>query len=162
MSEKAEIIQVPNTLRAKVGGKLAAIDPNLVEKAEAALSSLSENFGDWLSDEVEKLEAAQTRIRKEGYTTETAEALYFRCHDLKGLGTTYGYPIVTRLAGSACKMFDDPEVRMKAPRLLIDAHIDAIRAAVRGGIREENNPTGRLLAEALEARVREFLDSLKA
>src|SRR5690606_513682 len=117
MSEKAEIIQVPNTLRAKVGGKLATIDPNLVEKAEAALSSLAGKFGDWLVEEVEKLDAAQNRIRKEDYTIEPAEALYFRLHDLKVLGTTYGYPIVSRLAGSVCNMIDDPTIRIKAPRL---------------------------------------------
>lgn len=162
MSDKAEIIQIPNTLRAKVGGKVGPLDQTLVTKAEEALSALSENFSDWIADEVEKLEAIQVRIREEGYTTQNAEALYYRCHDLKGLGTTYGYPLVTRLAGSVCKLFDDPEVRMKAPKVLIDAHVDAIRAAVRDNIRDENHPTSRLLAEALETRVREFLDALKA
>ena len=42
------------------------------------------------------------RIRAEGLTPETAENLYFRAHDLKGLGATYGYPLVTRIAGSLC------------------------------------------------------------
>ena len=83
----------------------------------------------------------------------TAEALYFRAHDLKGLGTTYQYPLVTRLAGSLCKMMDDPAKRMAAPLMLIDAHIDAIKAVVRDQIQTDDHPTGKILAETLESKV---------
>ena len=41
-------------------------------------------------------------------------------HDLKGLGATYQYPLVTRLAGSLCKMIDDPQTRLNAPMNIID------------------------------------------
>ncbi|MDC7683887.1 Hpt domain-containing protein [Asticcacaulis sp. BYS171W] len=161
MSEKAQIIQIPNTLRAKVGGKLGALDQAAIAKAEEALTSLSDQFEGWLEEEVTKLEAAQETIRRDGFTTHTAEALYFRCHDLKGLGTTYGYPLITRIAGSICKMLDDEEIRMLSPKLLIDAHIDAIRAVVRGRIKEDTHPVGKTLAETLEARVLEHLDKIK-
>lgn len=162
MSEKAQIIQVPNTLRAKVGGKMGTLDQAAITKAEEALASLSGQFEDWLGEEIDKLEAAQETVRKNGYTPENAEALYFRCHDLKGLGTTYGYPLITRMAGSICKMLDDVEIRMKAPRLLVDAHLDAIRAVVRDKIKEDTHPVGKILAETLESRVRDHLDKLKA
>ncbi|MBW8735286.1 MAG: Hpt domain-containing protein, partial [Asticcacaulis sp.] len=68
--EKAQIIQVPNTLRAKVGGRLGAIDADAIAKAEAALSELSSQFGDWLLEEVKKLEDVQAQIKEEGYTVE--------------------------------------------------------------------------------------------
>jgi hypothetical protein len=42
---------------------------------------------------------------------------------------------------------------MSAPLVLIDAHIDAIRAVVRDEIQTDDHPTGRILAETLEARV---------
>ena len=88
---------------------------------------------------------------------QTAEALYFRAHDLKGLGATYQYPLVTRLAASLCKMMDDPTKRGTAPRTLIDAHIDAIKAVVRDQIQTDEHPTGRILAETLEAGVADHL-----
>lgn len=161
MSDKAQVIQIPNTLRAKVGGKLGALDPTMLAKAEEALSSLSDQFDNWLDDEVNKLEKAQETIRSEGLTEKNAEQLYFRCHDLKGLGTTYGYPLITRIAGSVCKMLDDETIRMQSPRVLIDAHVDAIRAVVRGKIKAENHPVGVTLAETLEARVKEHMDKFK-
>ena len=153
MSNPAQVIRPPNTLRAKVGGGFGGINAEAIAKAEEALKAMSAQFGQWLQDEIGKLDAAQAAIRDQGYTPHTAEQLYFRAHDLKGLGTTYQYPLVTRLAGSLCKLMDDPAQRMQAPAMLIDAHVDAIRAVVRDQIQTDDHPTGRVLAETLEARV---------
>jgi chemotaxis protein histidine kinase CheA len=153
VSNSAQVIRPTNTLRMKVGGGFGGIDANAIAKAEEALKAMSSQFGQWLKDEIVKLEQAQTAIRETGYTVETAEALYYRAHDLKGLGSTYQYPLVTRLAGSLCKLMDDQQKRMAAPLILLDAHIDAIRAVVRDQIQTDEHPTGRILAETLEARV---------
>jgi hypothetical protein len=37
--------------------------------------------------------------------------------------------------------------------VLLDAHIDAIKAVVRDQIQTDDHPTGRILAETLEAEV---------
>ena len=156
MSNPPQVIRPPNPLRAKVGG-FGGIDANAIAKAEAALKAMSAQFGQWLQDESVKLDQAQADIRAKGYTPETAEALYFRAHDLKGLGATYQYPLVTRIAGSLCRMIDDADKRMQAPVAILDAHIDAIRAVVRDEIQTDEHPVGRELAETLEARVAEHL-----
>jgi hypothetical protein len=151
-----QVIQPPNTLRLKVGGRFGGIDAAAIAKAEAALKSLSGNFSEWLNDELVKLDSARARVHAEGLTVDATETLYMRAHDLKGLGATYEFPIVTRIAGSLCKLIDDPEKRMNAPMALIDAHIDAIKAAVRADIRDDSHPVGRKLAEELEAQVKAF------
>ena len=157
MSNSAQVIRPPNTLRMKVGGAFGGIDASAIAKAEEALKAMSAQFGQWLQDEIVKLDKAQGDIRAQGYNDATAEALYFRAHDLKGLGTTYQYPLVTRLAASLCRMMDDPVKRMDAPVVLLDAHIDAIKAVVRDQIQTDDHPTGRVLAETLETRVAEHL-----
>ena len=156
MSNPPQVIRPPNPLRAKVGG-FGGIDADAIAKAEAALKAMSAQFGQWLQDEIAKLDQAQAEIRAKGYTPQTAEALYFRAHDLKGLGATYQYPLVTRIAGSLCRMMDDADRRMQAPVAILDAHIDAIRAVVRDEIQTDEHPVGRELAETLEARVNEHL-----
>lgn len=156
-SNPGQVIQVPNTLRMKVGGRMGGIDPAAIAKAEAALKSLSGNFAQWMNDELAKLEVARGQVRAEGLTTETCETLYLRAHDLKGLGTTYEFPLVSRMAGSLCRLIDDPATRCSAPLFLIDAHIDAIKAAVNAGIKTDDHPTGKAMAEELERRVAEFL-----
>jgi hypothetical protein len=155
--KSGQMIQAPNMLRMKVGGgsRFGAIDPAAIAKAEAALKSLSGNFAQWLNDEVAKLDAARGVVRTDGCTAETMESLYLRAHDLKGLGTTYGYPLITRIAGLLCRLIDDKEKRLSAPMSLIDAHIDAIKAAVRDDIKAEDHPVGRILVQELESRVKE-------
>ena len=156
MSNPAQMFTPPNTLRMKVGGGFGGIDAGAIAKAEEALKAMSAQFGQWLQDEITKLDAAQMAIRTQGLTAETAEGLYFRAHDLKGLGSTYQYPIVTRMAGSLCKLLDDPAKRTEAPIVLLDAHIDAIKAVVRDEIQTDEHPVGRELAETLETRVAEL------
>ncbi len=160
MSKPAEFIQPPNTLRLKVGGAgFGGIDAAAVARAEAALKDLSSQFGEWLNDEVSKMEAARSDIRSVGANAQTLTQLYMRAHDLKGLGATYQYPIVTRISASLCKLIDD-NVRDRAPLFLIDAHIDAIKAMVRDKIQDDDHPVGRMLVQELEAKTAEHLASL--
>lgn len=157
MAQASHMIQPPNTLRIRVGARSTSLDPGLLAKAEAALQSLSSQFGDWMQDELDKLEAARAAVKTGGLNDETAEALFMRAHDLKGLGATYEFPIVTRMAGSLCKLLDASERRSTAPLYLVDAHIDAVKAAVRQNIRSEDHPVGRVLVTELETRVAEYL-----
>jgi len=151
-----QMIPASNNLKLRAGSRFGGIDPAALAKAEAALKGLSNNFAQWMQDELTKLDAARERIRADGYTAETAEGLYFRAHDLKGLGATYGYPVVTTIAGSLCRLIDDPATRMRAPLFLLDAHIDAVKAAVRGEIRENDHPVAQALVQELDSRVREY------
>lgn len=153
MSQPPELIRRPNTLRSKLGGSFGGIDAAAVARAEEALKALSSQFDQWLGDEMAKLDIAEAAIRKDGFTEQTAEYLYLRAHDLKGLGTTYQYPLVTRVAASLCRLMDDPARRLQAPYALIEAHIGAIRAMVRDRIQAEDHPVGIELARALEAEV---------
>ncbi len=150
-----QVIPASNALKLKVGGRFGALDPAAIAKAEAALKSLSGNFGQWLQDEVTKLETARARVKTEGVTPETMEFLYLRAHDLKGLGSTYEFPLVTRIGASLCKLIDDKDKRLGASMALIDAHIDGIRAAVRDGIKSDDHPVGKILVTELERMVTE-------
>lgn len=151
----SQVIPAPTTLRLKVGaGRLGSIDAAAIAKAEAALKSLSGNFDQWLQDEISKLEASRAQVKTAGVNAETMENLYLRAHDLKGLGTTYGYQLITRIAASLCRLIDDKDKRPSAPMGLVDAHIDAIKAAVREGMKGDDHPIGAALVQELERRVK--------
>ena len=151
-----QMIQPPSLKLKLGGGRLGAIDPAAIARAEAALMSLSSNFTQWLADEITKLEGSRHQVKVDGLTPASMENLYLRAHDLKGLGTTYGYQLITRIAGSLCRMIDDKEKRASTPMDLVDAHIDAIKAAVRDGITSDEHPVGSVLVLELERRVREM------
>lgn len=153
---QGQMIPVSNTLRLKVGGGLGGLDLVALAKAEAAMKGLADNFDGWMQNELTKLDTVRERIRVDGYNADTAESLYFRAHDLKGLGATYGYPVVTSIADSLSRLLDDPGTRLRAPLFLLDAHISSIKAAVRSNIRNVDHPTAKTLLAELQTRVREY------
>lgn len=150
-----EIIEVPNVLLRKVGGSLKDSREKLVAQAETALDKLSSNYGEWMEQEVAALEAARATVKTAGLAAESAAMLSTRALDLKGLGKTYDFPLVARIAASLFNLLDRPDVTV-IPMLLVDAHVDGIRALLRGGIRDAAHPVGNALAGQLEGRVGEF------
>jgi hypothetical protein len=137
----------------KVGGSIASIGAAAIRRAEAALKGLSVSFAEWLEEEVVGLEQAAQGLAAKPGSIDALEYLYMRSHDLKGLGATYGYPLVTRIAASLCKLVDDEERRVDAPAYLIQAHVSAVRAAVRDRIRAVDHPIGLALVQELEGKV---------
>jgi chemotaxis protein histidine kinase CheA len=132
-----------------------SFDAGAIQRAEAALKALSINFQEWMSTEVEKLEVARVHTRLAQYSSASLEALYNAAHDVKGLGTTYEYPFITTIAGQLCRLLESADGRKAARETpsLIDTHVDAIRAVLRGNIRNEEDATVGALVEALKARV---------
>jgi chemotaxis protein histidine kinase CheA len=114
------------------------------------------NFEEWLRVEIVRMQDAFQAIRGQGQNDATMEALYHRAHDLKGLGSTYGYPIISQIAGTLCRLIDTVEKRRAAPLDLVEVHVESIKAAARNKITSDEDATGRALVKALESKVRTF------
>ncbi|WP_291842253.1 Hpt domain-containing protein [Maricaulis sp.] len=160
-NKDVEVISAPNMLQIKVGGPVSQGDLHMIQKAEEALKDLRSDFGQWLEEEVVKLEAAARIVRDKGLEGAEGEELFVRAHDLRGLGTTYEFPIITRLAKSLTKMIDMPEKRAQAPTGLALAHVGAIRAALSQNIRDDNDPVAAELAGELETQTAAFAEPWK-
>jgi hypothetical protein len=131
----------------------ASMDQDAVSRAEAALKALAGQFAGWLQDEINKLDGARARVAAEGWTEATGEALYLHAHDLKGLGGTYGFPVISRISGSLCRLIDDDAKTASPPLTVIDAHIDAIKMMVREDVRDGESPLAQAVTQELEAKV---------
>lgn len=118
------------------------------------MKALAGQFAGWMQNELDALEAARARVTREGLAYEAGEALYVRAHDLKGLGGTYEFPVVSRIAGSLCALLEDSADRASRPLELIDAHIVAIQAMVRDDIRNDHDPMVAASIVSLENQVR--------
>ena len=138
------------------GSKRLRIDNDAVARAEAALAAMSVNFEGWLQAEITRLSDAMATVQAEGRSEASTEALYHRAHDLKGLGATYGYPIVSQIAGTLCRLIDNAEKRLTSPLPLIEIHVEAIKAAARNKITTDEDAIGRALVKELETKVAAF------
>ena len=151
-----EIFTPPNALKAKVGGSLSPLDRSAIAKANAALQSLSSEFQKWIEDELARLDAAWDKFGKAADKIDAISGIHAVAHDLKGLATTYEYPLVGRMASSLCRLTNEDVDRSKSPPILIKAHIDGMRAAIKGRIKSEDHPVGGALITELEQRVADF------
>jgi len=166
-ADKPEVQFYPpsNKLRSKVKvlAPGAGLDLSAIDRAEQALDKLSVRFEGWILDEVERLQNARDDVDTHGYNGDFADELFRAAHDLKGQGMTFGYPLVTYVAGSLCKLLEvlGATETSKAPIDLIDHHVDAIRAIVRDRIKGNTHSTASTLANSLADATDAFVDALE-
>lgn len=112
-----------------------------------------------MGDEVARIAEARTVARAAAYDDASLAALYGCAHDIKGLGATYDYPLATLIAGSLCKLVETAEGRAAAKRrpAIVEAHVDAIRAAYSAQIKTGDHPVGRELLAELSRQVTALL-----
>ncbi|ARQ01271.1 Hpt domain-containing protein [Pseudorhodoplanes sinuspersici] len=145
-----EIIKPVNTL-AKAIARVSLPDDDPVARAEAAMEQLSSEFADWMVKECDRLDAARASIRQHGFNKATTAELFHSAHDLKGDAATFGYPLTTPVANSLCMLLEHSPKHDRIPLLLIDQHVDAVRAIVR----EYGRPDIEQVAGALTMRLTE-------
>jgi chemotaxis protein histidine kinase CheA len=154
-----EVILPPNKLKkavqkVKPGTK---IDFDPVAQAEAALAELADDFGEWMDQECTRLDAARNAIKAAGINKATRDALFLAAHDIKGQATTFGFPLVTPVADSLCRLIEHTPEMVRLPLGLIDQHVDAVRAITRRNSRGDSDANAARLAEKLRQVTEEFL-----
>lgn len=154
-----DVIVPPNRLRKAISrGAGDAIDA--VARAEQALAALSEEFSGWMDSECARLDAARLAVRDRGLSRATREALFHAAHDIKGEAETFGFPLAAAAAASLCLLLEGVPEGRAIPPLLIDQHVDAVRAIVREHARPDAEQMAARLTDKLRAVTADFLLSV--
>jgi hypothetical protein len=159
---QADVTAPRSTLRDKLGPP-PTFDAKALARAETALQALSGEFETWMAQEVDRISAARQRARETGFADAELAQIFACAHDIKGLGSTYEYPLATLIAASLCRLVETPAARTRAQGRpeIVEAHIDAIRAAVSAGVKTREHPVGRELLAALEMQVSDVTAGLQ-
>ena len=120
--EELKIINPPNTLKSKVKtGGPGSIDMAMIEKAEQVLSSLSDNYLEWVQEDLKNIATTFGELKAGGGDEKQIIDTIFRIsHDIKGQGGSFGYNLMTAVGNELCRMIE------KMPKPIGPAHIDAI------------------------------------
>ncbi|EJW13619.1 Hpt domain protein [Rhodovulum sp. PH10] len=151
-----EVIVPRNVLRkawAQGPAKAGAEDP--VAAAEKALAALSGEFADWMASESERLDTARRAIAAQGFDAARRTELFHAAHDIKGQAATFGFPLAAEAAAGLCRLIERTPEGSRIPLVLVDQHVDAVRAIVR----EHDAPAADATARALVTRLREVSDA---
>lgn len=158
MKGKAQVIDPRQAGRRPPKLTQPVFSEEALARADKTLEAMSGSFEKWLDADLAKLQAARLEAADAGWTDPVIDAIWRAAHDLKGMGGTYGYPIVTRLAASLCRLTETEagKIAARANPALIDAHVDGLRAALRDRITSDAHPVGRALVNTLETKVRQL------
>jgi hypothetical protein len=100
-----------------------------VGDAEAQIESLKEEFTDWLKNGLERLQSAiQLAETFPANATLIEDAFRSSC-ELRDIGTTMGYELVTFVANRLCEVLNAIHNGADYDKVLIRCHLDALQLA---------------------------------
>jgi len=152
-----EVITPENKLRKAVSPKPLAPGEDPVACAEQALADLSSEFSSWMESECERLDAARRQIAADGFTKSNKDAVFHAAHDIKGEAATFGFPLVALAADSLCRLIEHTPDATRIPLMLVDQHVDAVRAIHREYSRSDAKDLAARLTKRLRVVTDEFL-----
>jgi len=155
-----EVILPPNKLKKAVvrvkHNESSVVDP--VTRAEQALAELSSEFSGWMERDLARLDEMRRAVKDNGFTGANRDAFFRAAHDIKGEAATFGYPQAAPVADSLCRLIEHCPEPARIPMMLIDQHVDGIRAIV---MRNAHGNTQEK-AQALASRLRQVTDEFLA
>jgi CheY-like chemotaxis protein len=152
---KAYYLRVPHKLRDLVGGlgqesTPFVIDESLLEAAAEEIISMESDYADWVKDTVNSLRAAHLALKEQPKNHwKYFGIINSLAHELRGQGSTFGYPLVTQFGKS---LFNYTKIKVEPDEKfieLIHAHIESIQAIVRERIKGDGGEVGRIIVQTL-------------
>lgn len=161
-ASQMEIFQPANALKQKVGPPRVT-DPGLLDRAEARVADLADDYRSWVQGDLDQLEAKVEQAAAMADAGERAQAwraAYVIAHDIKGQGTTFDYPLVTHAANSLCRYIEKTVDLDRTDLKIAHAHLGALRAILGHDVRGDGGALGQQVVDGLTQVVQKGLKHL--
>ena len=121
-------------------------------RAEEATTALRANYTEWARIDVDNTQALLDAAKKAPEERrEQLDLLYAAMHNIKGQGTSFGYPLVTRIGQSLCRLVAPGRALDEAGLKVAQAHLDALKLVLAQKIAGKGGEVGDKLAAKLES-----------
>lgn len=148
-----DTVHTPDPLSQRVGR--AAFSEADVAAAEKVVNEVAATMAALIPQGVEKLRSSWAN-RSERLTATTIKSCQAVAHDMAGLGTTLGYPMVTALCRSLCRFIDSGDLARSGAIDVIDAHVAALHVVVRDKLTGDGGRIGKVLVGELNRAIAKF------
>lgn len=119
------------------------------------INKLKDSYLHWSKNQLKELAGSLDRLNKG--TTKRPNSLwneiYNTSNNIKGLGGSFGYFLMTDIATSLCKYLRNIESSSDIHPQIIEAHIDAMEQVICHGIEGLGGEAGLLLMESLKQSI---------
>lgn len=99
-----------------------------IERAEKHIEVLKPDFGTWLDRELQELSASVRQLAANPDNTASLARAQQTCCDLRDVGATMGYELVTFVANNFCHVLD-AMAGATYDKDMLDCHMDALLLA---------------------------------
>lgn len=136
----------------------------VLARAQAAVEDLAKGYTTWARADVDRArKALEAAIADPSQRGRHVEDLFRVAHDLKGQGASFGYPLVTGIADSLCRLTRDRTLSYEDRHLdLAKSHLDAAQLVLTKEIKGEGGQIGAELTAKLQKRVDEIFGKTPA
>jgi len=150
-----------NRLKEKTAGLGQSVGLALAEAvllaAEAEFAKLSEDYPQWVLEQLERLQQQHRAAVAEPARSALAfQAINEIAHDMRGQGSTFGYPLISTVGDSLYRFsqaraaYDDNQVE------IVKAHVDAMRAVIQGRVKGDGGEIGRALIASMQRAIAKY------
>ncbi len=161
--KKAEndIVYIPakTDLRDRVttGGSSNSAYQKAIKAAEEAIEQLSDEFDNWLSVEIDRLDQSVTTLKTNGWNDEDKDELFTVSHDIKGQATTLGYPVITEICDTLCHLLEKIPDYSHISINVIEIFASSIRSIVQQCQRGSENEKANAISQGLRQMAMKIL-----
>ena len=150
---KAEFITPPHTIRTKVSGG-GPMSEQMLQRAESVVQQHAEKYIDRAREQVDTLVAITREAEAVGGDkSEFFSKLFLQSHDMRGLGSTFGYTLVTNIAASLCNFVENVDRYDDDVMEVVNAHVDALRGMIGNDVKGDGGETGQEIIDGLAQAV---------
>ena len=133
---------------------LPGIADEILAKAEAVIDRLAAEYPTHARRDIAELDRYTEKMANDCDNRAVHyEEILRIAHDLRGQGLLFGYPLMTRCAGSLCRATRLVEAHDRAILDIVRAHVAALQAILEAGVTGVGDRTSLTVAAGLEMLV---------
>lgn len=144
----------PTPLAGKVPSMGGPKPADALRRAEDVVTKVAGEFEGILAEELSDLDVLMTEYKADP-NPDTLNRLFRRVHNLRGQGTTLGFPLITRIGTSFCGYVIERDQSKPINQDLIEKHLQALHIVLKEKRANEGDTVALKVAEALEQLVQQ-------
>jgi chemotaxis protein histidine kinase CheA len=162
--DSVEIFNRINRLRAKAGGnpndtREGTLQPGMVEKADELIADFCKDCTTVVTTVLEKLSAKwkeMSGMEKSSTRDRLAQEVFTLAHEVKDVAGLCGYTLMSEFGESLRDYIIETKLDREAQIVIIQAHVDAMNAALRNDIRDDGGPAAQELKALVKVAIEKY------
>ncbi|USG62403.1 hypothetical protein NBZ79_05340 [Sneathiella marina] len=145
-----EIHRPPDRLQTKVEQDTGISFDEIEKRSEQNMHALAEKFLIGAADSIKEIKKSWQALAENTGTFLDRDIIFNHCHDLKGMGGSFDYPLISLVGEKICLLTGNA-IEVEALNLeFINAHVDILSWSVANHVGSPNDPRSIKLLTALE------------